>query len=64
MPVVKTCPLDSLIGNVKAQRPDQVKGASGSGAGSGDVAAILGNLGFHQYDMEHAFHLEIGWYKK
>ena len=38
--------------------------ASGSGAGAGDVAAVLRDLRFHQYDVEHhspPFHSSAFW---
>ena len=30
-----------------------MEAAAGGGAGSGDVAAVLGDLRLHQYDIEH-----------
>ena len=33
--------------------------AAGSGTGSGNVAAVLGNLGFHQYNIQHFPHLKL-----
>ena len=58
MPVVKTGTADSLLADVKTQGADQVKPAAGGGAGSGDVAAVLGDLGFHQHDIQHFHHLD------
>ena len=52
MPIVQTCPADSLLRNVKTQRADQVQPSAGSGAGARDVAAILGDLRFMQYNIE------------
>jgi hypothetical protein len=60
MPVIKTGPADSLLGDVKTQRTDQMKPAAGGGAGAGDIAAVLGDLRFHQYNIQHLFHLGFG----
>ena len=32
---------------------DQMEAGAGGGAGAGDVPAVLGNLRFHQYDVQH-----------
>jgi hypothetical protein len=58
MPVVKPCPPDGLLRNVEAQRTDQMQTAAGGGAGSGDIATVLGDLGFHQYDIQQETHLK------
>jgi hypothetical protein len=34
-----------------------MKSGTGGGAGSGDVAAILGDLGLYQYNIQHSPHL-------
>ena len=52
VPIVQACPADSLLRNVKTQRADQVQPRAGGGAGAGDVAAILGDLRFVQYNIE------------
>ena len=52
MPVVQSCPADSLLGNVKTQRADQMQHSAGGGAGAGNVAAVLGDLRFMQYNIE------------
>jgi hypothetical protein len=41
-----------------------MKGTSGGGTGSCDIAAVLGNFWFHQYNMEHALHLGTGLYSR
>ena len=53
VPVVQPGPADGLLRDVESQRPDQVQAAAGGGAGAGDVAAVLGDLRFHQHDIEH-----------
>ena len=52
MPVVQSCPADSFFRNVKAQRADQVQHRAGGGTGAGNVATVLGDLRFMQYDIE------------
>ena len=52
MPVVQPGPLDGPVGDVEAQRADEVQAAAG-GAGAGDVAAVLRYLRLYQYDMQH-----------
>ena len=52
VPIVKSCPANSLLRNVKTQWADQVQPRAGGGAGAGDVAAILGDLRFVQYNIE------------
>ena len=42
--------------DVKAQWAHQVQAAAGSGTGTGDVAAVLGNLRFHQHNIQHFSH--------
>jgi hypothetical protein len=32
--------------------------AAGGGAGSGDIATVLGDLRFHQYDIQQETHLK------
>ena len=34
-----------------------MQSATGGGTGAGDIAAILRDLRFHQYNIEHDFHL-------
>ena len=41
MPVVQSCPADSLFRNVKAQGTDQMQPGTGGGTGTGNVAAVL-----------------------
>ena len=53
MPVVQPGPLDGPVGDVEAQRADEVQAAAGGGAGAGDVAAVLRYLRLYQYDMQH-----------
>ena len=55
MPVVQTGPLHSPVGNIKAQRADQMQTAAGGGAGAGDVAAVLWDLRLHQHNVQHDF---------
>ena len=52
MPVVQSCPADSFFGNVKTQRADQMQTCAGGGTSAGNVAAVLGDLRFMQYDIE------------
>ena len=52
MPIVQSCPADSLFGNVKPQGADQMQHCAGGGTSAGNVAAVLGNLRFMQYDVE------------
>ena len=42
-----------LFRDVKPQGADQMQPAAGGGAGAGNVAAVLGNLRFYQYDVQH-----------
>ena len=53
MPVIQPCPLDRLVGNVKAQRTNQMQYAPGRRAGSCDVAGVRRNLRLHQNHMQH-----------
>ena len=53
VPVVEPRALDRLIGNVKAERADQVQHASRRRAGSCDVAGIGRNLRLDQNHMQH-----------
>ena len=55
MPVVQTRPFQLPIGNIKAQGLNQVEPAARSGAGSGDVPGILGDLRLHKDDVQHFF---------
>jgi hypothetical protein len=57
IPVVQTGTLHSLLGNVEAQRANQMQSAAGGGTGAGDITAVLWNLRFHQYNIEHFLHL-------
>ena len=57
MPVVKTCPFDSFVGYVKAKGADQMQPCAGGGAGTGDIAAVLRDLGLYQNDIQHDPHL-------
>ena len=57
MPVVKTSTLHRFVGNIEAQRSDQVQPTAGGSAGSGDVAAVLRDLRFVQNDIEQEPHL-------
>jgi hypothetical protein len=34
-----------------------MQNAAGCRTGSGDIAAVLGNLRLHQYNIEHFYHL-------
>ena len=52
MPIVQSCPADSLFGNVKPQGADQMQHCAGGGTSAGNVAAVLGDLRFMQYDVE------------
>ena len=57
VPVVQAAalhvPPDGALGDVEAQGADQMEAGAGGGAGAGDVPAVLGNLRFHQYDVQH-----------
>ena len=57
MPVIQPSPTDGLFRNVKAKGADQMESCSGGGAGAGNVAAVLGNLRLHQYDIQQKPHL-------
>ena len=57
VPVIQSCPTNRLFGDVKAKRTDQMEPAAGGCTGAGDVAAVLGNLRFHQYNVEQFHHL-------
>ena len=57
VPVVQAAalhvPPDGVLGDVEAQGAHQMEAGPGGGAGAGDVPAVLGNLRFHQYDVQH-----------
>ena len=52
MPVIQTGPADSFFGDIEAQRADQMEPGTGSGTGSGNIAAVLGNLRLMEYHVE------------
>ena len=52
-PVVQPRPAHRPVADVEAQGPDQVEAAAGGGAGPGDIAGILRDLRFDQYDVQH-----------
>ena len=56
MPVIKSGPLELAVVNGKAHGTHQMKPGAGSGAGSGDIAGILRNFRFDEYNIE-------GWQK-
>ena len=58
MPVVQTGPFDCLLRNVKAQGADQMQAGTGGSAGAGNVASVLRDLRFDQYDIQHSAHLK------
>ena len=53
-------PLGFDISDKAVKRADQMQAASGGCAGSGDVAAVLGNLRLNQYNIQHGIHLRAG----
>jgi hypothetical protein len=58
MPVIQPGPFHGLFGDIEAQGLHKMQHAAGSGAGAGNVAAVLGNFRLHQYDIEHENHLK------
>ncbi len=57
MPIVQSRPAHRLFTDVKAQGADEVQPAAGGGTGAGDIAAVLGNFRFDQYDIQHVLAL-------
>jgi hypothetical protein len=54
MPVVQSRPFHCPVGNVETQRADQMEAGAGSGAGAGDVSAVLRDFRLHQNDIYHS----------
>ena len=57
MPIVQSRPAYRLFTDVKAQGADEVQPTAGGGTGAGDIAAVLGNFRFDQYDIQHVLAL-------
>ena len=53
MPVVQPRALDGAVGNVEAERLDEVQPRTGRGSGARDVAAILRDLRLNEHDIQH-----------
>ena len=53
-PVVQPRPFDRLFADVEAQGLNEMEAAPGGGAGAGDVAAVLRDLRFHQYNVQQS----------
>ena len=53
-PVIQTAALHGLVGNVKAERPDEVQSRPRRRAGARDRARVVRDLGLHQNDIEHS----------
>ena len=53
LPVIQPRALQILIRHFEPQRADEVQTAARGRAGAGDVARVLRDLRFNQYDVEH-----------
>jgi len=53
VPVIQPRALDGAVGNIEAERADEVEVAAGCGTGARDIPAILRNFRFYEYDMDH-----------
>ena len=51
VPIIKTRPLELPVGDDKPHRSNQMQPRAGDGAGAGDIAGVLWNLGFHQNNV-------------
>lgn len=55
VPVVQTGALQVAVGDLKAEGPHQMQPRAGGGAGAGDVAGVLGDLGLKKHDVQYFF---------
>jgi hypothetical protein len=52
-PVIQSGPADRFLTDVEAQRLYQMKAAAGGGTGAGNIAAVLRDLRFYKYNIQH-----------
>ena len=52
-PIIHPRALKMTIGDLKSQGVNQVQTTSGKGAHTTDVASVLGDFRFEQYDVQH-----------
>lgn len=52
IPIIKTGAFQMPVGDLEAEGLHQMQGAAGGGAGTCDIAGILGNLRLYENDME------------
>ena len=45
------------LGSAHGDLPAAGDGGPGGGAGAGNIAAVLGDFRFHQYNIQHIIHL-------
>ena len=55
LPVIQSGAFELAIGDMEAERPDQMQRRTCGGTEPGDVAGILGDLGLHQHDVQRRF---------
>ena len=53
MPVIESGPLDRLVGDIKAERLDQMQHTARRRTGPGNVAGICRDLRFDQNNVQH-----------
>ena len=51
IPIIKSCALELGFGGSEAHRLDQVQSRACGGAGARDIACVLGDLGFNEYNV-------------
>jgi hypothetical protein len=52
-PVIQSGPANRFLADVEAQRLNQMEAAAGSGAGAGNIAAVLRDLRFYKHNIQH-----------
>ena len=60
IPVIQSAALDRPVGDIEAERPDEMEAGPGGGAGARDGARVVGDLRLDQYDIEHSSPLSRG----
>ena len=59
IPVVESRAFEVAVGDLKAERTHQMQSGAGGGAGAGDVAGVLRDLGLKYHDIENLFVFQI-----